>query len=645
MPLRDARETFPVNRESSTNSVTARTTGGFIVFLFLLALTLVFKFFYLRTVFGREGIARGLGLAPLDAERFTLAALQFASSDVIQVALIAVVISLVGLLFRRWRGVGVIALVIAAIAGFINFLACRQIGTLVTLEHLGVTWSWLSNYPRAAFGFFNSGTPARLVIAAIGLLVAIVIARRALAAVPRSRRASIAVIAISLAMLAVAGVYRVSRPSASVERTVSTPYWTAALASLTMSDRINPLGARIRTLAELESDIRRMEMSGDAVVMGNPAYLRVRQRYVVVISLESAPLELYPIIGNPEFPAFARMSEHGLSALHHYAPIPRTTEAIYSLSTGQYPVDDIARVVIRHKSKPTFLHVLDKSGFRTTFIDSFSRLGGWFDPGLELWKNIGFANTRFGISNDGTFDGMAKSERHSFNTALAEIDSARAEGKGGFIVIATAIGHYPWPAVEGAASRTPQDMTRDIAKLLDAETGRLVAEIERRGIADSTTIVVTGDHGLRFRAEFNAVGREPDDAGWTYHVPFILYAPGAIGHMQVAAPTSHIDLAPTLASLLGVDMTGVLVHGRDLRAAPADRAVYISSVGLSPYTGMVYGDRIYMMNTLTGRFGRTPVASTAAAALDDSRARGALDFARRTIDESVAYQFSARRKQ
>jgi hypothetical protein len=65
-------------------------------------------------------------------------------------------------------------------------------------------------------------------------------------------------------------------------------------------------------------------------------------------------------------------------------------------------------------------------------------------------------------------------------------------------------------------------------------------------------------------------------------------------------------------------------------------------VGLSPFTGMVYGDRIYMMNTLTGRFQRTPISHSAAAALYDLRARSALDFAKRTIDESVAYQFSAR---
>jgi hypothetical protein len=620
----------------------ARMTGGFIVFLFLLALTLAFKFFYLRTVFGREGIARGLGLAPLNAERFSLAALQFASSDVIQVALIALIISLVAIPFRRWRTVAVIALVIAAIAGFVNFLACRQIGTLVTLEHLGVTWSWLAKYPRAAFSFFNAGTPVRLVIAAVGLFVAIVIAKRALVIMPRSRRASIGIVATSLMILVAAGVYRATRPANSAETTVSTPYWSAALASLTMSDRINPLGATPRTLAELESETRRMEMSGKAVVMGNPAYPAVRQRYVVVVSLESAPLELYPIIANKEFPSFARMSAQGLSALHHYAPIPRTTEAIYSLSTGQYPVDDIARVVLRHRSKQTFLHVLDEDGFRTTFIDSFSRLGGWFNPGLTLWKTIGFSHTRFGISNDGTFAGMAKSEHASFNTALAEIDSARAMGQGSFVVIATAIGHYPWPVEQGAASRSPKDVTRGIAKLLDSETGHLIAEIERRGIRDSTTIIVTGDHGLRFRAEFNAVGRAPDDAGWTYHVPFLLYAPGAIGHMEVTAPTSHIDLAPTLAALTGIDMSGVLVHGRDMRAVPHDRAVYISSVGLSPFTGMVYGDRIYMMNTLTGRFQRTPISHSAAAALDDLRARSALDFAKRTIDESVAYQFSAR---
>lgn len=85
---------------------------------------------------------------------------------------------------------------------------------------------------------------------------------------------------------------------------------------------------------------------------------------------------------------------------------------------------------------------------------------------------------------------------------------------------------------------------------VDAQIGKVLAELYRLGLADNTIIVVWGDHGYHLG----------DHGYWTKHtnyeeanrIPLIVVAPG------VAAPGSHtdqlaetVDVYPTLASLAG----------------------------------------------------------------------------------------------
>jgi hypothetical protein len=50
--------------------------------------------------------------------------------------------------------------------------------------------------------------------------------------------------------------------------------------------------------------------------------------------------------------------------------------------------------------------------------------------------------------------------------------------------------------------------------------------------------------------------------GLSYHVPFLLYAPGIVDHtIHVEQVTSHIDIAPTLLDLLGVKTLRELEEG------------------------------------------------------------------------------------
>ena len=90
----------------------------------------------------------------------------------------------------------------------------------------------------------------------------------------------------------------------------------------------------------------------------------------------------------------------------------------------------------------------------------------------------------------------------------------------------------------------------------DELVGAIFADLEARGLLDSTWIVITSDHG----EEFWEHGL--DEHGQTFfnevlRVPLILHPPGGRSSEppRVAAALSFIDLFPTLAEIAGVEPT------------------------------------------------------------------------------------------
>ena len=85
----------------------------------------------------------------------------------------------------------------------------------------------------------------------------------------------------------------------------------------------------------------------------------------------------------------------------------------------------------------------------------------------------------------------------------------------------------------------------------DAQVGRLVEGLDRLGLADSTAIVLTADHGEGL-GDHNHLGH-----GWNLHdelvsIPLILQAPGLSGGRRLEGPAQLEDLMPTILSLVDV---------------------------------------------------------------------------------------------
>ena len=85
---------------------------------------------------------------------------------------------------------------------------------------------------------------------------------------------------------------------------------------------------------------------------------------------------------------------------------------------------------------------------------------------------------------------------------------------------------------------------------VDAQIGKVIAELDKLGLAENTIIVLWGDHGWHLG----------DHGLWCKHsnfeqatrAPLIIIAPGYNGNQKTVSPTEFVDVFPTLCQLTGI---------------------------------------------------------------------------------------------
>ena len=148
------------------------------------------------------------------------------------------------------------------------------------------------------------------------------------------------------------------------------------------------------------------------------------------------------------------------------------------------------------------------------------------------------------------------------------------DGKGG--VKASTV---PGPLIKNRARNSLHTVDRRIAELLDS--------VERsRGRAP--LVFFTADHGEEFR-EKGHIAHGSDVNEEQIHVPAAIWGPG-VPRGVFDAPTSHVDAAPTLFSLLGDGHPPALYSdGMSMFDSPQDRFV-VATVGWEPRYAVIGKD-------------------------------------------------------
>ena len=115
---------------------------------------------------------------------------------------------------------------------------------------------------------------------------------------------------------------------------------------------------------------------------------------------------------------------------------------------------------------------------------------------------------------------------------------------------------------------------------IDAQVGKLLAQLDSSGVRENTVVVLWGDHGWHLG----------DHAMWAKHSnfeqatrsPMIFSVPGMTGGTISDSPTEFVDIFPTLCNLAGLEIPAHLA-GKSLVPVLQDPEVNVKPFAMSQY--------------------------------------------------------------
>jgi arylsulfatase A-like enzyme/Flp pilus assembly protein TadD len=266
-----------------------------------------------------------------------------------------------------------------------------------------------------------------------------------------------------------------------------------------------------------------------------------------------------------ETPALDALAASGIRFANAGSPVPLTLPAHAAILSGLLPIHHGIRDnggASFPAGRETLPKLLQHAGYRTAaFVGSFVLdhrfgLGGGFDVYDD--------EIRRDPNQRSTFD-AERSGGEVTDRALAWLD--REDARPFFAWVHLYDAHAPYEPPEPFRSRHAGSLYDGELAYVDAQVGRIVDDLRKRGQLKRTIIAIVGDHGesLGEHGELThgLLLYEP-----TLHVPLIVSAPGLLAAAVIEQPISSVDLAPTLGKLLGVTFAAnAKLDGHDLSAS------------------------------------------------------------------------------
>lgn len=292
-----------------------------------------------------------------------------------------------------------------------------------------------------------------------------------------------------------------------------------------------------------------------------------RIRNVILIVIESGAAEYLDSYGGrygatPNLASLANMTVRVDKA---YAQAVSSTLSMGVLLSGRYP-----RIAVRPTNPAANMigEVLQKSGVSTAFFHSSDTRYGGVDKmlatsGFDAIRDFRHRRCRDALIQDETeFNSQGTTDRCTFADLTAWIERMRKRPF--FGMLWTFQTHYPYfdldresrislgseladdPQARGAKTRYLNALRET-----DAQIGRLVEFLKQRGLWEETLLIVTGDHGEAF-GQHGIFGHGFDLFEESVRVPLLLMNPAFDG-ARFDRLTGHIDIAPTIADVLGAE--------------------------------------------------------------------------------------------
>lgn len=319
---------------------------------------------------------------------------------------------------------------------------------------------------------------------------------------------------------------------------------------------------------------------------------------VIVFVLESVRWKDLALDGNgpTPTPALRRLAHAGVCARTRVS-IPHSSKAHYALLTGRHPSPGI-EMLEAHGERSSLFRALARRDaatwvFSTAFL-GFENLGGMYDA-LGVDRRIEI------IAQGGTASSFGGSDEELLGRPVELLAGSPRPFAAMFVTVAP---HYPYdyPGKPAGAPADRESYLRSLA-YADSVLARLLDRLDARGLLEDTLVVAVADHGESFGEHGTFVhnnGLFEEEA----LVPLVLWAKGGRLRQERVLEARQIDVAPTVADLLGLDDPEWTVQGQSILRQPGPGPAYLASFFDRVAMGLVEGDTKWLFEPQSGRVRR-----------------------------------------
>lgn len=290
---------------------------------------------------------------------------------------------------------------------------------------------------------------------------------------------------------------------------------------------------------------------------------RAKPLNLVILLQESLGATFIESLGGlPVTPEIEQLKSEGWWFENMYATGTRSVRGIEAVVAGNMPTPapSVVKLSLSQQNFFTIADGLGKQGYQTSFM-----YGGeaHFDNMRSFFSGNGFQTIidQPLIKNPLFVGSWGASDEDLYNTAHENFLALHKEGKPFFSLVFSSSNHDPFEFPDGRISlyEQPKQTVNNAVKYADYSIGEFIRKAKKSPYWKDTVFVIVADHDNRVYGD-NLVPVHK------FHIPALILG-ADIPSRVIKSEASQVDLAPTLFSMLGVNLSHPML-GRDFTVHP-----------------------------------------------------------------------------
>ncbi len=304
------------------------------------------------------------------------------------------------------------------------------------------------------------------------------------------------------------------------------------------------------------------------------------RRSVIVVMLEATGSRYSGLTERSiaRMPNLAALAQRGAWSNHAYTPIPNTSKAVYGIQCGRMPLWQSEHLELSDENRVECLaSALSEADYATAYFQSAL---GAFEDRPRLAAKLGFEHFEAWENIKGEPAGRLASNDLSLARALEGWLADLPAGKPFFATLVTSQPQDPYAFSPKQARKlmrrgyelrnfSAQQRFALLVQESDALVERITQLLEKRGLTKNTIIAVVGNHGEGF-GDHDIKLHDNNYYEESIRVPLVIAGPG-VKAGEIEGEVSVLDLAPSLAELLGLEVAFEASSSRGRSVFAADR--------------------------------------------------------------------------